>query len=71
VNEGDTDMFQKLLAKNEDMKVLICEHLASLKDNIRYYFPDISVDCHDWIRNPFVESEKMKLSLIDEELTEI
>jgi hypothetical protein len=49
VNEGDTDMFQKLLAKNEDMKVLIREHLASLKDNIHYYFPDISVDCHDWI----------------------
>jgi hypothetical protein len=64
-------MFQKLLTKNEDIKGLICEHLASLEDNIHYDFPDISVRCSDWIRNPFVEYEKMKLGLTEEELTEI
>ena len=33
---------------------LICEHLSSLerRDN---YFPDISIEKYDWLRNPFIE----------------
>jgi hypothetical protein len=45
--------------------------LTSLKGNIHYYIQDIAVDCRDWIRKLSAESEKMKLSLIEEVITEI
>lgn len=55
-------------------EIIIYSHLTSLEEQINHYFPDISVNLYDWIRNPFVEStsEISELSLIEvEELIDI
>lgn len=75
VKDGNLDMFPKTAAtKNKDIVPLICEHLESLQKNIEKYFPNISVESYDWLRNPFIydPSNSQQLSLSEEEeLTDI
>lgn len=76
VNEGNLEMFTRTAKTKENIIKLIYEHLTSLGTQICHYFPDISIDSFDWIRNPFVEllSSPNKLELNykeEEELIEI
>ena len=36
---------------------LLLNHLDTLQKNLDKYFPSISIDQYDWVRNPFVEFE--------------
>ncbi|XP_066988214.1 uncharacterized protein [Macrobrachium rosenbergii] len=54
VSNGNADMFQKTAeAEYTDIIPLIKEHLEILEWNIKKYFPNISADQYDWVRNPF------------------
>ncbi|XP_068228064.1 zinc finger BED domain-containing protein 5-like [Palaemon carinicauda] len=70
VSYGNADMFQKTAeTKYTDIITLIKEHLEILELNIEKYFPNISADQHDWVRNPFIHdpSSKPQLSIFEEE----
>ncbi|XP_066969170.1 protein FAM200A-like [Macrobrachium rosenbergii] len=63
-------MFQKTAeAKYTDIIPLIKEHLEILEGNIEKYFPNISANQYDWVRNPFIHdpSSKTQLSILEEE----
>ncbi len=52
-----------------NINVLIFEHLNNLLSNIDDYFPSISIEKYDWIRNPFSEKSKNNYDLnMDEEI---
>ncbi|XP_029645320.1 zinc finger BED domain-containing protein 5-like [Octopus sinensis] len=55
---GNLEMFQSVFKRNcQETSLLILNHLHTLLTNLDKYFPPISVDQYDWIRNPFVEFE--------------
>lgn len=69
-SEGNIDMFQKTAAANNtDIVPLITDHLTSLERSIEKYFPNISTESYDWLRNPFVLDplHKPQLSTHEEE----
>jgi hypothetical protein len=53
---------------------LIISYLESLSENLEQYFPSLSSEMYDWVRNPFVEfspnSQNLR-GLQEEELTEL
>ena len=53
----------------QEIKLLILNHLNTLLTKLDKYFPSISVDQYDWIRNPFVEFEpsEEQFTLTEEE----
>lgn len=79
VKKGKLEMFPRTAALAESVKItkLISEHLDTLEENFKYYFPSISIKNFDWVRNPFIEFtlleyEGMNLDINhQEELTEL
>jgi hypothetical protein len=80
LSSGNIEMFPFLLQvqSQTDYKEsipLIISHLESLTENLVQYFPSLSSEMYDWVRNPFVEfspNSKNLLSLQEEEqLTEL
>ena len=58
VAAGNLEMFPSVqLTNHRDILPLIVQHLESLSSSLSTYFPSISVDKYDWVRNPFVELE--------------
>ncbi|CAI9733903.1 Hypothetical predicted protein [Octopus vulgaris] len=67
---GNLEMFPSVFKRNcQESALLILNHLHTLLTNLDKYFPSISVDQYDWIRNPFVEFEPFEeqFSLTEEE----
>lgn len=55
---GNLEMFPNVnLTNHQDILPLIVHHLESLSSSLNKYFPSISVDQYDWVRNPFIELE--------------
>ena len=68
--EGNLDMFPNTAATNNNEIIpLIIEHLTIQQDKIQHYFPNISIENYDWVRNPFVfgASNNVQLSIKEEE----
>jgi hypothetical protein len=62
---GTLDMFPLVSKTNHsDILPLILDHLDSLHSQITHYFPSLTVEKYDWVRNPFVEVQSS-----DEEFT--
>jgi hypothetical protein len=56
----------------EEVIPLIISHLESLTDSLDLYFPSLSSEIYDWVRNPFVGFSQNSLSVQEEEqLTEL
>ncbi|CAI9731135.1 Hypothetical predicted protein [Octopus vulgaris] len=67
---GNLEMFPSVFKRNcQETALLILNHLHTLLTNLDKYFPSISVDQYDWIRNPLVEFETFEeqLTLTEEE----
>ena len=67
-------MFPSVFKRNcQEIRLLILNHLDTLLTNLDKYFPSISVDQYDWIRNPFVEFEpsEEQFTLTEEELASV
>lgn len=67
---GNLEMFPCVFKRNcQEIRLLILNHLDTLLTNLDKYFPSISVDQYDWIRNPFVEFEpsEEQFTLTEEE----
>ena len=79
LSRGNVEMFPLLLqvqtqTKYEYVIPLITSHLGSLSEKLHKYFPSLSSDMYDWVRNPFTEfspSTENLLSLQEEELSEL
>ena len=55
---GNLKIFRSTYKKELSRNALpIFNHLDTLLTNLNKYFPSISVDQYDWVRNPFVEFE--------------
>ena len=55
---GNLQMFPCVFKRNcQEIAPLILNHLDSLLTSLDKYFPSLSVDQYDWIRNPYVEFE--------------
>ena len=70
VQGNNMSMFPKVAEmKRDDLSTLICAHLSYLEEKINDYFPELSIDFYDWIRNPFIEypPDKINLNLTEEE----
>ena len=75
LSKGNVEMFPLLLqvqtqTKYEYVIPLITSHLGSLSEKLHKYFPSLSSDMYDWVRNPFTEfspSTENLLSLQEEE----
>ncbi|KAL4097260.1 hypothetical protein QTP88_022063 [Uroleucon formosanum] len=53
---------------------LVLNHLTALEDSMAQYFPHISVDKYDWVRNPYATSSESTADLSlekEEQLVEI
>lgn len=47
---------------------IIVEHLQNLEEKINFYFPSLSTEKYDWVRNPFIKiSPDNDLTLCEEE----
>ncbi len=70
---GNIEMFPLLLqtqTEYENAIPLITNHLGSLSEKLHKYFPSLSSNKYDWVRNPFTEfspSTENLLSLQEEE----
>ena len=68
-------MFPSFFKRNcQEIRLLILNHFDTLLINLDKYFPSISVDQYDWIKNPFVEFEPSKEQFIlteEEELASV
>ena len=75
LSRGNVEMFPLLLqvqtqTKYEYVIPLITSHLGSLSEKLHKYFPSLSSDMYDWVRNSFTEfspSTENLLSLQEEE----
>ncbi|XP_014785594.1 protein FAM200A-like [Octopus bimaculoides] len=71
---GNLEMFPSVFKRNcQEIALLILNHLHTLLTNAGKYFPSISVDQYDWIRNSFVEFEPFEeqFTLTEEELVSV
>jgi hypothetical protein len=51
---------------------LLISHLESLIDSLKQYFPSLSSEMYEWVRNPFVAFSQNSLSMQEvEQLTEL
>ena len=58
ITAGNLEMFPSTLKSNcPEIAPLILNHLDTLLKNLDKYFPSISINQYDWVRNPFVEFE--------------
>ena len=73
LSRGNVEMFPLLLQTQtgyENVIPLITSHLGSLSEKLDKYFPSLSSNTYDWVRNPFTEfspSTENLLSLQEEE----
>ncbi len=56
--KGNLDMFELLAGlKSENgyqqISSFIVSHLEELSKKINYYFPSLSTELYDWVKNPF------------------
>ena len=59
----DLDMFPSVRKTCvTEMILIISEHLTCLQNKIEEYFPSISIEEFDWIRNPFLDLSVNNLS---------
>jgi len=55
---GNVEMFPTVVERNyHDILLLLLNHLDTLLTSLRKYFPSISINRYDWVRNPFVDFE--------------
>ena len=53
---GNFEMFPSVSKTHvKEMMPIIVDHLTTLEEKLRFYFPSLNVDHYDWIRNPFME----------------
>ena len=67
---GNLEMFPSTLKSDcPEIAPLILNHLDTLLKNLDKYFPSITIDQYDWVRNPFVEFEPFEgqFTLTEEE----
>ena len=60
--------------KCQEILPLILDHLTSLQGRIDHYFPTLSIEDYDWVRDPFLEilsREGIFTLREEEELTDI
>ena len=69
VKEGSFEMFSKTCECELkcDISSLIVDHLTVLGEKVNHYFPNIEIQNYDWIRNPFLATATINLSLTEEE----
>jgi hypothetical protein len=74
VGKGNLDMFELLVRlKSEDgyqqISSFIVSYLEELSKKINYYFPSLSTELYDWVRNPFSRTSvhPQNLTLKEEE----
>lgn len=75
ISKGNMEMFPRLHqiqtdVDYEELLVLISSHLKSLTENLDKYFPSLSIEAYDWVRNPFSElpqASNNTMSLQEEE----
>ena len=72
---GNLEMFPLVAqTKCQEILPLILDHLTSLQGRIDHYFPTLSFEDYDWVRNPFLEilsKEGIFTLREEEELTDI
>lgn len=80
LSRGNVEMFPLLLqvqTQTDYQKVipLITSHLRSLAEKLDKYFPSLSSDMYDWVRNPFIELSSNSQNLLslqeEEEISEL
>ncbi len=67
--DGNFEMFPLMGKTNiKEMTPIVVEHLATLAEKIKFYFPTLNTDDYDWVRNPFIKiSSNVGLKLSEEE----
>jgi hypothetical protein len=78
LSSGNTEMFPLLFQSQTDYTeviLLIISHLESLTENLDQYFPSLSSEMYNWVRNPFAEFSPNSQNLLslqeEEQLTEL
>jgi hypothetical protein len=67
-SKGNLEMFPLTAKTNhKDILELILKHLDSLHCQINHYFPSLSIEKYDWVRNPFVEASSEDQFTLDEQ----
>jgi hypothetical protein len=77
--KGNLEMFPLLLGLESEegywqILSLIGNHLEELQNKIKHYFPSLSTEVYDWVRNPHSESSAQPENLAlreEEELREL
>jgi hypothetical protein len=68
VSNGNLDMFPLVAAtKYNSILPLISDHLGVLHQKIGHYFPSLSTEKYDWVRNPFISASSDQLTIVEEE----
>jgi hypothetical protein len=61
--------------RQKELIPLIISHLESLTENLDQYFPSLSSEMYDWVRNPFVDFSTNSQNLLslqeEQQLTEL
>jgi hypothetical protein len=70
LSSGNIEMFPLLLQvqSQKDYKEfipLILSHLESLTEKLGQYFPSLSSEMQEWVRNPFVEFSPNSQNLLN------
>jgi len=68
VTKGNLEMFPLVAKTNHtDIHPLILDHLDELHEKVGHYFPSLSTEKYDWVRNPFVEEKSTDIFTFQEE----
>jgi hypothetical protein len=52
--KGNFEMFPPIpKTHTKETVALMAKHLATLDQNIQHYFPSLTTEKYDWVRNPF------------------
>jgi hypothetical protein len=76
VEGGNIEIFSLILqiqdqSDYKEVIPLIISHLESLTDSLDQYFPSLSPEMYDWVREAFVGFAQSSLSTQEEQLTEL
>lgn len=68
-NESERRQYGHVAAAHKEILPLVCQHLEVLEKKVQPYFPNISSDSSDWLRNTFIEatSNQWQLNIKGEE----
>lgn len=70
IEKNTVDMFPLLANENVNEVIpVVAEHLTLLQEKIASYFPSLSIEKYDWLRNPFCagDTSSSEFSLQEEE----